>query len=196
MTTFAGWLSEQTERRDPVGELARLWKEISPGRTHGLAGVTKALQAHADQNNVTWVPEAINATSEEFRAWKAHPETSSVHAPAVVSQLDRIEHMLRSLCDSLGIPLVAGVPDGEGAEVHDLVPGAAAAFGPDGELNTRFPVVPPQPNVTFEDGTVMVPYIKAEGGMGYRPVGQPPWAALYASADHNVPDGTEIEETG
>src|SRR5215469_9431222 len=105
MTTFAGWLSEQNQRRDAVGEIARLWAQISPGRTHSLQGVTKAVLEHADAERLAWVPEAMTATAEEFRIWKINPEGASTASPKTRSQLDRIESMLARLLDSLGIPL-------------------------------------------------------------------------------------------
>lgn len=206
MTTFAGWLTDQTERQDAVGALARLWKEISPGRIHGLAGVTKALQDYQDKNGLTWTQEAIRLTTEEYRAWKAHPEAASVHAPAVATQLDRIEHMLRSLCDSLGIPLIAEVPDGPDADVHAfspevplMQPDAAAAIN---EAAARLEAAGAT-SIEYAAGLAghpVVPYIKAEGGMGYRPVSSATrpgstddasWARLYELADHNVPEDAE-----
>lgn len=173
MTTFAGWLSDQAERRDAVGELARLWADISPGRISGLAGVTKHLQEHAEREVLSWIPEAIRVTTEEFRRWKANPEASSVHAPAVASQLDRIEHMLRAVIDALGIPLVFEVNDGPDAQVLELT------------------------DVTTGE-TRMVPVITSTGlghvEAGSRlaevigPDGKPDWQALYSYADHAATD--------
>lgn len=199
MTTFAGWLADQRERQDAVGNIARLWTEISPGRTHSVQGVTKALLEHAEANTATWVPEALAATAEEYRAWKVNPEGASVSSPATRSQLDRIEGMLAKLLDSLGIPL---------ADLELAAKDGIAAV-PDGVV---IPISPEQRTSLTEQAGVMVPYIKAEGGLGMRPAGAPSavheetpdetadpdegiiWNALYRVAAHDLPEDAELGE--
>lgn len=174
MTTFAGWLQDQIERHDEVGQLARLWKEISPGRIHGLAGVTTHLQKYAEEHNATWLPEAIEMTTREFRAWKANPEGSSLHAPAVATQLDRIEHMLRALLDNLGIAMLTEVMTGG--------PDAAVYVLNDQGGDIR------QAVVVSEAGPTLVPVIGPDG-LQYVEAGsriETNWAALYESADHSA----------
>jgi hypothetical protein len=45
MATFAAWLSEQQDRQDAVGYLARYWHQASPGRLSAVSGVEKHLRA-------------------------------------------------------------------------------------------------------------------------------------------------------
>lgn len=198
MTTFAGWLQDQNERRDEVGQLARLWKEISPGRIHGLAGVTRHLQDYAEQHVLSWIPEAIDVTTAEFRAWKANPEASSVHAPAVASQLDRIEHMVRSVIDALGIPLVyeAGSEGATVTVIHDqggeiaagtMAPLVVSETGP-----TLIPRIGPGGIEYVEAGSRINPALAAEAVMYLdAETGKPDWAKLYGYADHNAAEEAE-----
>lgn len=173
MTTFAGWLAEQFERQDQVGELARLWKGMSPGRVSSVPKVTEMLQAQAERDTLPWVPGALAATIEEYRVWKVNPEAASIASPQTRSQLDRIEYMLGKLLDALGVPLLAEVVDSPDADVHDI-----------------------------DTGKVMVPHIGA-AGLEMRESqlaevldasGKPDWAKLYSYADHDLPEGTEIGE--
>jgi hypothetical protein len=168
-----------------------------------VAGVTKALQEYGEREQLNWLPEAISATADEYRAWKVDPEGASIASPANKSQLDRIEHglgqlgfMLSRIVDALGIPMV------------ELV-------APDDAENTED---------TEQAGVIVqlpgsVPYIQAAGGLGYRepqtgslieqagpvenvlsnltglhmqsPAG---WGLMYAAADHDVPEDAEAAE--
>jgi hypothetical protein len=200
MTTFAAWLSDQGDRQDAVGAVARLWKEISPGRVHGLAGVTKCITDHSDATGLTWTQEAMRLTTEEFRAWKRDPAGSSIHAPAVATQLDRIEHMLRSLCDSLGIPLLAEVPDGPDAqvlEVTDATTGQTQALPVITPGSARVPHIGPaglemRPVQQLgPDGQPVLPFFlrdPAELADAIGPDGKPDWAKLYSFSDHEAPE--------
>lgn len=158
-----------------------------------MQGVTKALNEYGERETLTWLPEAVAATAEEYRAWKVNPEGASTASPQVRSQLDRIEAMLARLLDNLGIPLA------------DLELMVAEAITEQAGM-----VVP------------MTPFIRPEGGLGMRPVaqaagkpvlpdrpyhsieeleaavdevtGKPDWAALYSYSDHDVPEDAEATE--
>jgi hypothetical protein len=141
---------------------------------------------------LTWTQEAMRLTTEEFRAWKRDPDSSSVHSPAVATQLDRIEGMLRSLCDSLGIALIAEVTGGPDAVVYDLVPGGEGSpqdfshptmvlEGPDGKPH-RVPVITSTGLGHVEAGS------RITGHAIQGPVDKPDWAKLYSYADHEAPE--------
>lgn len=192
LTTFAGWLSEQNTRQDAVGEIARLWAQISPGRTHSLVGVTKAITEHAEQAGMAWVPDAMAATAEEFRVWKVNPEAASTASPQTRSQLDRIEAMLARLLDNLGIPLEdppqlaadngVTVLHEQGGDITRLAGPKIPHIGPNG-LEMIDPHV-----LTASDQAAGVEAVLQPGG-------KPDWAKLYGlSSSVELPEGTELGE--
>lgn len=196
LTTFAGWLSEQNTRQDAVGEIARLWAQISPGRTHSLVGVTKAITEHAEQAGMTWVPDAMAATAEEFRVWKVNPEAASTASPQTRSQLDRIEAMLARLLDNLGIPL-EDPPQLVGTEQTGVVVtlhegGGIDYTGPDGR---KIPHIGPN-GLEMIDPHVLTASDQAAGVEAVlQPGGKPDWAKLYGlSSSVELPEGTELGE--
>ena len=189
VTTFAGWLAEQFERQDQVGELARLWKGMSPGRVSSVPKVTEMLQAQAERATLPWVPEALAATIEEYRVWKVNPEAASVASPATRSQLDRIEYMLSRIIDALGIPMIEEVVDSPDADVTDIDTGKPVLVPHIGAAGlemkpSRHPILPDRPYHNLEE---------LEAGVR-EATGSPDWAKLYSYADHDLPEGTEIGE--
>jgi hypothetical protein len=164
-----------------------------------VQGVTKAILEYAEKETVQWVPEAIAATAEEYRIWKVNPEGASIAAPATRSQLDRIENMLVKLIDALGIPLA----DLELAASHGTLMEQAGAV----IAITSDAVKLAEGADRMAAGQVMVPYIKAGGGMGMRPAGglspaamraeqepKPDWKELYSYASHDLPEEAELGE--
>lgn len=59
--TFTTWLGKQEHRQDPVGHLARVWAEFTPGRISSVAGVNRVLREIAERDADGPVPAALEA---------------------------------------------------------------------------------------------------------------------------------------
>lgn len=59
--TFTAWLGKQEYRQDPVGHLARVWAEFTPGRISSVAGVSRVLREIAERSADGPVPAALEA---------------------------------------------------------------------------------------------------------------------------------------
>lgn len=59
--TFTTWLGKQEHRQDPVGHLARVWAEFTPGRISSVAGVNRVLREIAERAPDGPVPAALEA---------------------------------------------------------------------------------------------------------------------------------------
>lgn len=62
MGTFAGWLSEQADREDAVGYLAKYWKSVTPGKISAVSGIDRFL--HKIEEDYRVQPEGM-----EEAAW-------------------------------------------------------------------------------------------------------------------------------
>lgn len=67
MTTFVSWLTTQQDRADGVGDLAKHWSEVSPGRVSSVEGVRKVL-FREDGGEANWSNHLRMAVDDYTRA--------------------------------------------------------------------------------------------------------------------------------
>jgi hypothetical protein len=119
MATFASWLSEQTDRDDAVGYVAKYWKSVTPGKISAVSGIERYLAKIRD--NYAMQPEDM--AEPAWRHAQAQADAAISGLPFAVDAYHK--HQAIGVAEANGVTPadLAGTSTGEVVALALSVPG-------------------------------------------------------------------------
>lgn len=194
---FGPWLLEQQERGDTTGALARAWRALKDARGYNRHTSVKAIRELLSSSlGEDWQAlrgdESITAAEAEWKASGNPAQTTGV----MVASGGSIDYSQEHLNTGMLAPDQRAVPAAPMAVLwfegnrYELTPGKTYTLllGHDHVMRVGEPEQEPIRTQNYAVQEAAADAMLADGRTN--------WAALYAMADHNVPDGMEIVDTG